>query len=104
MKRRLAVRDRFVWVVGIMAVGGVVYLVLPIWIIAAALVMMVSVPLVLRRSRRIDLVLPGVERKEAPVRPRHDLAVEPDDDVSRLLGANGRARDPRRARASVSPA
>src|SRR5258707_1765756 len=36
MKRRLVMRDRLAWIVAIAAVGLVVYLVLPIWVIAAA--------------------------------------------------------------------
>jgi Flp pilus assembly protein TadB len=52
MKRRLAVRDRLVWVIAVVAVGIVVYLVLPTWVIAVAVVLAVGVPVALRRSRR----------------------------------------------------
>src|SRR4051812_40052441 len=34
MKRHLAMRDRAIWVIAVVAVGVTVYLVLPIWVIA----------------------------------------------------------------------
>jgi len=52
MKRHLAMRDRAIWVIAVVAVGVTVYLVLPIWVIATAAVLLVIVPLLLRRSRR----------------------------------------------------
>jgi Flp pilus assembly protein TadB len=52
MKRRLTARDRLAWLVALVAVGGVLYLVLPVWAIVAAIAAGVVVPVVLRRNRR----------------------------------------------------
>jgi hypothetical protein len=52
MKRRLAMRDRAIWVIAIVAAGVALYVILPIWVIATAAVVLVSVPLLLRRRRR----------------------------------------------------
>jgi type III secretory pathway component EscV len=52
MKRRLAMRDRAIWVIAVVAAGVALYVVLPIWVIATAAVLLVGVPLLLRRRRR----------------------------------------------------
>jgi Flp pilus assembly protein TadB len=52
MNRRLAGRDRLAWLVAVVAVGMVLYLVLPLWALVGAVVMIIGVPLLIRRSRR----------------------------------------------------
>jgi Flp pilus assembly protein TadB len=52
MKRRLNARDRLAWLVALVAVGAVLYLVLPVWALVAAVAAAVVVPVVVRRSRR----------------------------------------------------
>jgi Flp pilus assembly protein TadB len=52
MNRRLAGRDRLAWLVALVAIGIVLYLVLPLWALVGAAVMIIGVPLLLRRSRR----------------------------------------------------
>ena len=52
MKRRLVGRDRLAWLVALVAVGVVLYLVLPIWLLVAAVLTVVGVPLLVRRNRR----------------------------------------------------
>jgi hypothetical protein len=51
MKRRLAIRDRAAWVIAALAIGVVVYLVFPIWVIVAAVGVLIAVPLLARRQR-----------------------------------------------------
>jgi hypothetical protein len=51
MKRRLAVRDRLVWLVALVALGVVAYIVLPLWLVVAAVVALLGVPVLLRRWR-----------------------------------------------------
>jgi hypothetical protein len=52
MKRRLTARDRLAWLVALVAVGAVLYLVLPLWALVTAIVVGVVVPVVLRSRRR----------------------------------------------------
>jgi len=52
MNRRLAGRDRLARLVAVIAVGIVLYLVLPLWALVGAVVVIIGVPLLLRRSRR----------------------------------------------------
>jgi Flp pilus assembly protein TadB len=52
MKRRLGMRDRLAWFVAVIAVGIVLYVVLPVWILIVAVVVIISVPLLLRLRRR----------------------------------------------------
>jgi Flp pilus assembly protein TadB len=52
MKRRLTARDRLAWLVALVAVGAVLYLVLPLWALVTAIVVGVVVPVVLRGRRR----------------------------------------------------
>jgi hypothetical protein len=52
MKRRLAIRDRLAWLVALLALGVVAYVFLPLWVVVAAVVLLLGVPLLLRRSGR----------------------------------------------------
>jgi hypothetical protein len=52
VKRRLALRDRAAWFVAVVAVGVVVYLVLPLWVVVAAVVVLIGVPLLARSQKR----------------------------------------------------
>jgi Flp pilus assembly protein TadB len=52
MNRRLAGRDRLAWLVALIAIGMVVYLVLPLWALVGAVVMIIGAALLIRRSRR----------------------------------------------------
>ena len=52
MKRRLAVRDRLAWVLALVALGVVAYVFLPLWVVVAAVVLLLGVPLFLRRNGR----------------------------------------------------
>jgi len=52
MKRRIVGRDRLAWLVALVAVGVVLYLVLPLWVLVVAVVLAVGVPILVRRSRR----------------------------------------------------
>ena len=52
MKRRLAVRDRLAWVLALVALGVVAYVFLPLWVVVAAVVLLLGVPLLLRRNGR----------------------------------------------------
>jgi len=51
MKRRLAGRDRLAWIVALVALGVVLYLVLPLWALIAAVMVVVGVPLLVRHNR-----------------------------------------------------
>jgi hypothetical protein len=53
MTRRLAVRDRLGWMIAAVALGVVVYFVFPTWEVVGAVVLLVGVPVVLRRRRRV---------------------------------------------------
>src|SRR6478672_3440177 len=44
MKRRLVGRDRLAWLVALIALGVVLYLVLPLWVLLAAVLMVLGVP------------------------------------------------------------
>jgi Flp pilus assembly protein TadB len=52
MKRRLAGRDRAAWLIVLVALAVVLYLVLPLWALVAAVVMLVGLPLLIRQRRR----------------------------------------------------
>jgi Flp pilus assembly protein TadB len=52
MKRRLGMRDRLAWLVAIIAVGVVLYVVLPLWTLIVAVVVIVGVPVLWRLRRR----------------------------------------------------
>jgi len=52
MNRRLAGRDRLAWLVAVIPVGIVLYLVLPLWALVGAVVVIIGVPLLIRRGRR----------------------------------------------------
>jgi Flp pilus assembly protein TadB len=52
MKRRLVARDRLAWLLAVLAAAAVLYLVLPLWALFAAVVIAVGVPLLIRRNRR----------------------------------------------------
>jgi predicted ABC-type sugar transport system permease subunit len=52
MNRRLAGRDRLAWLVALIAIGMVLYLVLPLWALVGAVLMIIGVALLIRRSRR----------------------------------------------------
>jgi Flp pilus assembly protein TadB len=52
MKRRPTARDRLAWLVALVAVGAVLYLVLPLWALVTAIVVGIVVPVVLRSRRR----------------------------------------------------
>jgi Flp pilus assembly protein TadB len=52
MKRRLGWRDRLAWLVALLAVAVVLYVVLPLWVLVAAAVAAVGVPLLIRRNRQ----------------------------------------------------
>jgi Flp pilus assembly protein TadB len=52
MKRRLAGRDRLAWLVAVVAVGIVLYFVLPLWVLVTAVVIVAGVPLLIRHNRR----------------------------------------------------
>ena len=52
MNRRLAGRDRLAWLVALVAIGMVLYLVLPVWALVGAVMVIVGVALLIRRSRR----------------------------------------------------
>jgi hypothetical protein len=51
MKRRLALRDRAVWLIAAVAVAAVVYLILPIWVLLVAILLLIGVPFVVRHRR-----------------------------------------------------
>jgi Flp pilus assembly protein TadB len=51
MKRRLVARDRLAWLVALLAVGAVLYVVLPLWALVAAVLVGVAVPVFVRRRR-----------------------------------------------------
>jgi Flp pilus assembly protein TadB len=52
MKRRLAGRDRLAWLVAVVAAGAVLYFLVPLWMLVAAIVVAIGAPLFIRRSRR----------------------------------------------------
>jgi Flp pilus assembly protein TadB len=52
MKRRLGMRDRVAWLVAIIAIGIVLYVVLPLWTLIFAVAVIVGVPLLWRLRRR----------------------------------------------------
>ena len=52
MNRRLAGRDRLAWLVALVAIGMVLYLVLPLGALVGAVVMIIGVAFLIRRSRR----------------------------------------------------
>jgi Flp pilus assembly protein TadB len=52
MKRRLAGRDRAAWLIVLVALAVVLYLVLPLWALVAAVVILVGLPLLIRQRRR----------------------------------------------------
>jgi Flp pilus assembly protein TadB len=52
MQRRLAVRDRLAWLVALLALGVVAYIVFPLWLVVAAVVVLLGVPVLLRQRRR----------------------------------------------------
>jgi len=51
MKRRLAIRDRMMWLVALVALGVVAYILLPLWLVVAAVVVLLGVPVLLRQAR-----------------------------------------------------
>ena len=52
MRRRLALRDRLAWAVALVALGVVAYVFLPLWVVVAAVVLLLGVPVLLRQSGR----------------------------------------------------
>jgi hypothetical protein len=52
MKRRLAVRDRLAWLIAIAAAAVGLYIVLPMWMLVAAVLVAIAVPLLVRRNRQ----------------------------------------------------
>jgi Flp pilus assembly protein TadB len=52
MARRLAMRDRLVWIVVVCAAAFAAYVFLPLWVIIAAAAVLLGAPLVVRRNRR----------------------------------------------------
>jgi hypothetical protein len=52
VKRRLALRDRAAWFVAVLALGVVVYLVFPLWVVVAAVAVLIIVPVLARRQKR----------------------------------------------------
>jgi len=52
MKRRLGARDRLAWLVAVLAIGVVLYFILPLWVLIAAVAVIFAVPLALRQKRR----------------------------------------------------
>jgi hypothetical protein len=52
MPRRLAMRDRMVWVIAALALGVVVYVVLPLWAVVTAVALLIGVPLLVRHRKR----------------------------------------------------
>lgn len=51
-KRSLTMRDHLAWLVAVIAVGVVLYVVLPLWVLVAAILVVVGVPLARRRKAR----------------------------------------------------
>jgi Flp pilus assembly protein TadB len=52
MKRRLGIRDRVAWLVALVALGVVLYVVLPLWALITAVAVIVGVPVLVRWNRR----------------------------------------------------
>jgi len=52
MKRRLGMRDRLAWLIAVLAIGAVLYFLLPLWALIGAIAVIAGVALLLRKQRR----------------------------------------------------
>jgi hypothetical protein len=52
VRRARTTRDRVAWLIALAALGVVVYFFVPLWVLAAAVLVLVTLPILVRHNRR----------------------------------------------------